>query len=167
MRFWKGDFLKSIATCYDIRMLGCIAEHAEGTCLYLTVPSGCSIQSSLIEGMGGSAIAFNGARGINISGNYFEGNKKADIDMTVGNISCGGLAIMGNFFANTNKEGNLYSILWTKSSVTGAVSHGNYSNTNLHFFPDKIKACIQDSAKYRLTNFETNKPDRIKENIIP
>lgn len=167
MRFWKGDFLKSTATCYDIRMLGCIAEHGEGTCLYLTVPSGCSIQSSLIEGMKGSAVSFNGARGINISGNYFEGNKEADINMTVGNNSCGGVALIGNFFANTNKMGNLYSILWTKSPVTGAVSYGNYANTNLHYFPDRIKVELQDSAKYRVTNFEIHKPDRNEENIIP
>ena len=167
MRFWKGDFLKSTATCYDIRMLGCIAEHGEGTCLYLTVPSGCSIQSSLIEGMTGSAIALNGCRGINISGNYLEGNKEADINMTVGKNSFGGVAIVGNFFANTNKTGNLYSVLWPKASVTGAISHGNYANTNLHFFPDKIKADLQDSAKYRLTNFQINKPDRMNENIVP
>lgn len=36
--------------------------------------------------------------------------------------SCGGVALIGNFFANTNKVGNFYSILWTKSPVTGTVS---------------------------------------------
>ena len=167
IRYWKGDFLKSTATCYDVRMLGCIAEHGVGTCLYLTNPSGCSIQSSLIEGVAGSAISFNGARGINISGNYFEGNKEADINMTVGKNNCGGVAIIGNFFANINKTGNLYSILWTKYSVTGAVSQGNYSNTNLHYFPDTVKVAVQDSAKYRVTNFEINKPESAGGNIIP
>lgn len=167
IRGWQGDFFKSLATCYDVRMLGCIAEKGGGTCLYFTVPSGCSVQSSLIEGMAGSAISFNGARGFNISGNYFEGNKESDINMTVGNNSCGGLAITGNFFANINKKGNLYSILWTKSSVTAAVSHGNYSNTNLHYFYDRIKADIKDSAKYRVTNFDVHRPERLNENIVP
>lgn len=150
IRYWQGDFLKSLATAYDVRMLGCIAEHGRGTCLYLSAPSGCSVHSSLIEGVSGSAISINGARGLSISGNYFEGNKEADINMTVGGNSVGGLAITGNFFANTNKQGNLYSILWTKSAVTGAISHGNYANTNLHYFYDKIKADIKDSASTEL-----------------
>lgn len=167
IRYWKGDFLKSIGTCYDIRMLGCIAEHGIGTCLYLTQPSGCSIQSSLIEGVEGSAIAINGARGVNISGNYFEGNKEADINMTVGKLPCGGLAIVGNFFTNSNTTGNLYSILWTKSAVNGAVSQGNYSNTNLHYFADSVKVAVQDAAKYRVTNFEIHKLESPVGNKIP
>ena len=167
IRYWHGDFLKSLATSYDIRMLGCIAEHGKGTCLYLTVPSGCSVHSSLIEGVTGSAISFNGARGLSVSGNYFEGNKESDINMTVDTISVGGLAILGNFFANTNKTGNLYSILWTKSAVTGAISHGNYANTNLHYFYDSVKVELKDSAKYRVHNFEIHKPEKLDENIIP
>ena len=167
IRYWHGDFLKSLATSYDIRMLGCIAEHGKGTCLYLTVPSGCSVQSSLIEGVTGSAISFNGARGFNISGNYFEGNKESDLNMTVGSATVGGLAILGNFFANTNKQGNLYSVLWSKSAVRGTVSHGNYANTNLHYFYDSVKVELKDSAKYRVHNFELHKPDRLNENIIP
>lgn len=167
IRGWDGDFLKSLSTCYDVRMLGCIAEKGNGTCLYLTAPSGCSVQSSLIEGMAGSAISMNGARGFSITGNYFEGNKEADINMTVGKNSIGGLAITGNFFANINKKGNLYSILWTRALVNGSISHGNYANTNLHYFYDKIKVEIKDSAKYRVTNFDIHKPEKLGENIVP
>jgi len=87
--------------------------------------------------------------------------------MTVGNNSCGGISIQGNFFANLNRKGNLYSILWTKSGVTGAVSHGNHSNTNLHYFQDYVKADIKDSAKYRVTNFEVHKPEKKDEVIVP
>lgn len=49
-------------------------------------------------------------------------------------------------------------------TVTG---YGNFANTNLHYFPDRIKVELQYSAKYRVTNFEIHKPDRIEENIIP
>lgn len=169
IRFFKGYFLKCNSVCYDIRMLGCIVEASDGTCLYLTFPTGCSVQSSLIEGMNGAAIALNGARGVNISGNYFEGNKQADIDMTVGDISCGGVAIIGNFFTNQNKDGNLYSILWPKSDkIKGAVSYGNYSHSRLHFFSSKnINVQIADSARYRITNFDVNGLEIDNESLIP
>lgn len=159
LRYWKRDFLKSLDTCYDIRIVECIAEHADGNCLYLTLPTGCSVQNSVIEGLNGAAILLNGARGINISGNYFEGNKEADINMNIGNNDVGGIAIIGNFFANLNTTINKYSILWTSKNITGSVSQGNYSNSYLHYFYDKLqyermKPHIQDTAKIKLTNFD-------------
>lgn len=130
-------------------MIGCIAEKGEGTCLYLTAPTGCSVQSSLIEGMDGTAITINGSRGININGNYFEGNKEADITMGPKH-TCAGVAIIGNFFANINKTGNLYSIIW--GPTKGAVSYGNDAISNLHFLSDKTDVDIKDRAVGNLTN---------------
>jgi len=160
IRYWKRDFLKSLDTCFDVKILGCIAEHGDGNCLYLTLPTGCSVQNSVIEGLNGSAVVFNGARGINISGNYFEGNKDADINMSISSFNCGGIAIIGNFFANQNITGNIYSILWSPKNISsGCVSQGNYSHSNLHFFYDKsqyeqMKPFIQDTAKIKMTNFD-------------
>ena len=163
IRNFKGYFFKCMSNTYDFKMIGCIAEHGDGTCLYLTNPTGCSIQSSLIEGMKGTAITFNGSRGINISGNYFEGNEEADIRCDVKAL-CRGVAIIGNLFANINKTGNLYSIYW--GPTVGAVSYGNDAMTNLHFLSDKTDVDIKDSAKNKLTNRDESKPDSVNV-VIP
>lgn len=156
IRGFKGTFLKCLSNVYDFKMIGCIAEKGEGTCLYLTNPTGCSVQGSLIEGMKETAITFNGSRGFNISGNYFEGNDSADIRLD-GRAVCRGVAIVGNFFANINKTGPLYSIYW--GTTVGAISHGNDAISNLHFLSDKTEVDIKDSAKNKLTNRENIKSD--------
>lgn len=156
IRNFKGDFFRCMSNVYDFKMIGCIAEHGDGNCLYFTNPTGCSVQSSLIEGMEGSAIVFRASRGINISGNYFEGNKKGDIRCDLKSV-CRGVAIIGNLFANINKTGDLYSIYW--GPAVGAVSYGNDAMTNLHYLADDTEVDIKDSAKNKLTNKETNKVD--------
>ncbi len=156
IRNFKGYFFSCLSNTYDFKMIGTIAEHGNGTCLYLTNPTGCSIQSSLIEGMEGSAIVFKGSRGINISGNYFEGNKKGDIRCDLKSV-CRGVAIIGNLFANINKTGDLYSIYW--GPAVGAVSYGNDAMTNLHYLADDTEVDIKDAAKNKLTNKEVNKAD--------
>lgn len=156
IRNFKGYFFRCLSNTYDFKMIGTIAEHGNGTCLYLTNPTGCSIQSSLIEGMEGSAIVFKGSRGINISGNYFEGNKKGDIRCDLKSV-CRGVAIIGNLFANINKTGDLYSIYW--GPAVGAVSYGNDAMTNLHYLADDTEVDIKDAAKNKLTNKEVNKAD--------
>lgn len=163
IRGFKGDFFRTMATIYDFKMIGCIAEKGEGTCLYLTYPTGCAIQGSLIEGMKGTAITFNGSRGINISGNYFEGNDSADVRCDVKAV-CRGVAIVGNFFANINKKDPLYSIYW--GPTVGAISHGNDAISNLHFLSPKTDVDIKDSAKNKLSNRETTKSDSTKV-VIP
>lgn len=140
-------------------MLQCIPEHADGNCLNLTLPTGCSVHNSVIEGLNGSAMVLNGARGINISGNYLEGNNDADINMSISNLNFEGIAIVGNFFANLNTTGNTYSILWPQTNISGCVSQGNYSNSYLHYFYAKLqyeqmKPFIQDAAKIKLTNYD-------------
>lgn len=163
IRGFKGDFFRTKGITYDFKMIGCIAEKGEGTCLYLHYPTGCAVQGSLIEDMKGTAITFNGSRGINISGNYFEGNEEADIRCDVKAV-CRGVAIVGNFFANINKTGNLYSIYW--GPAIGAVSYGNDAISNLHFLSDKSEVDIKDSAKNKLTNRDVTKPDSIRV-VIP
>lgn len=162
IRNFKGTFFKCMSNTYDFKMIGTIAEHGDGTCLYLTNPTGCSIQGSLIEGMKGTAITFNGSRGINISGNYFEGNDLGDIRCDVKAV-CRGVAIVGNLFANINKKEPLYSIYW--GPAIGAISHGNDAMTNLHFLSDKTEVDIKDSAKNKLTNRETAKSDSTRVEI--
>ena len=163
IRGFKGDFFRCLGNVYDFKMIGCIAEKGEGTCLFLQNPTGCSIQGSLIEGMKGTAITFRGSRGINISGNYFEGNDDADIRCDFANLARG-VAIVGNFFANINKTGNLYSIYW--GPTVGAISHGNDAISNLHYLSDSTELDIKDSAKNKLTNRDSTsvKPTEV---IIP
>jgi len=152
MRGWTGYFLRSTVRTYDFKMTGCLAEAAKGTCLFINEPFGCSIQSSCIEGMiGGSAMTFSRAHGINISGNYFEGNTEADINMSLGTGISYGIAIVGNFFTNQNTtSGNVYSILWGEAK--GAISHGNYSHSYLHRLITGTDVDIRDAAQFGITN---------------
>ena len=130
IRNWSGTFILSSERTYDLKINGCIVE-AGGTFLDIAEPYGSSIIGSTIEGLFEYAIIYHGARGFSVIGNYFEGNKFGDlVNRNIKNSE--GIAVVGNFFYNTNiNDKNVdYSIEWNK--VKGAVSLGNASLSKLH-----------------------------------
>lgn len=145
IRRWTKDFIKSSERTYDLKVNGCLVE-AGGTFLNINEPYGCSILGSTIEGLFGSAILFNGAEGLSILGNYFEGNVQGDV-INLDKSYSNGIAIIGNFFYNTVGK---YSIYWGKTNA--GVSQANSSLSNLHSLSKYSDVTIKDNAKNKLSD---------------
>ena len=149
IRFFRGQFLESLERTYDFKFNGCLMEQGE-TGLKMEEPYGCSVIGSTLEGLYGTAIIFKGSQGIEISGNYFEANAGGDVNM-LGAKTNHGVSISGNFMYTTAV--GVYSILWGNSK--GAVSKGNSSLSNLHYFANSELTKdveINDSAEGNLSN---------------
>lgn len=145
IRRWTKEFIKSTERTYDLKVNGCLVEAGE-IFLNINEPYGCSIIGSTIEGMFDTAILFNGAEGFSIIGNYFEGNIGRDI-VNIDQQYSNGVAVMGNFFYNTNDK---YSIYWGK--INSGVSQANSSLSKLHQMTNDSDVKIDDKAREKLIN---------------
>jgi hypothetical protein len=97
-----GIFFNSDIYTYDFKMVNCLVEAVTGSALRLNNPVGCSVVSSCIEGISGTAIIYDGAQGFDVTGSYFESNG-LDIDGTDSGTSTSvsyGVCLNGNYFSN-------------------------------------------------------------------
>jgi len=87
MRRWEGIFYNSPVVSFDIHFNHCIAE-AGGAFAVIRAAVGCGFLSTEIEGMSDTAIKYDQAQALSITGPcYFEGNARDsgyDIDGTPG-----------------------------------------------------------------------------------
>lgn len=138
VRRFTGIFFDSQAYTYDFKMVNCLVE-AGVNCLHLNNPVGCSVVSSCIEGMSGTAIAYDGAQGLDVTGSYFEANG-LDIDGTDGGTSTSnsyGVCLNGNYFSNSTST---YTVKWY--NIYGGVSIGNWHTNNMHDLTGTINNLI-------------------------
>lgn len=125
-----GIFFDSGVYTYDFKMVGCLVETITGSALRLNNPVGCSVVSSCIEGISGTAIIYDGAQGLDVTGSYFEANG-LDIDGTDGGTSSSisyGVCLNGNYFANSTTT---YTIKWGQMA-SGCTSIGNWHTGYMH-----------------------------------
>jgi hypothetical protein len=125
MRRWLGVFLNAQQGIFDFKFNNNICEAGEN-CLNLRSPVGCSVTNNLIEGMSDTAITFDAAQSLLISGNYFEGNTVRDIaDASSGATGSKTVTVVSNFFdpyARTSP-----CVYWGDTIL--AVAAGNYMKT--------------------------------------
>jgi hypothetical protein len=125
-----GIFFNSDVYTYDFKMVNCLVEAVTGSALRLNNPVGCSVVSSCIEGISGTAIIYDGAQGLDVTGSYFEANG-LDIDGTDGGTSTSlsyGVCLNGNYFSNSTAT---YTIKWGLM-ISGCISIGNWHTGNMH-----------------------------------
>lgn len=125
MRRWLGVFLNAQHGIFDFKFDNNICE-AGVNCLNLRSPVGCAVTNNVIEGMSDTAITFDGAQSLLISGNYFEGNSVCDIaDASSGATGSKTVTVIGNFFEPLTRLTPCVS--WGDTTV--AVAAGNYMKT--------------------------------------
>ena len=125
-----GIFFNSDIYTYDFKMVNCLVEAVTGSALRLNNPVGCSIVSSCIEGISGTAIIYDGAQGFDVTGSYFESNG-LDIDGTDSGTSTSvsyGVCLNGNYFSNSTAT---YTVKWGQLS-SGCISIGNWHTGSMH-----------------------------------
>jgi len=125
-----GIFFNSDIYTYDFKMVNCLVEAVTGSALRLNNPVGCSVVSSCIEGISGTAIIYDGAQALDVTGSYFEANG-LDIDGTDGGTSTSlsyGVCLNGNYFSNSTAT---YTIKWGQMT-SGCISIGNWHTGNMH-----------------------------------
>jgi hypothetical protein len=159
--FWKsGGTVGFFST--DFHFENNIVEAWTGNVLSIGAPLGCTIIGNTLEGITGTAILIDGAKGISIDGNYFELNG-LDIDMrgegAAQNFSVQGLSLAGNF--NGDNGGTTYMFKWpaSEANIVSAISTGNHSSGYLHDLPVNATIEISDYAAGSLWSNEpkTNK----------
>jgi len=94
-KFWDNDSFN-----YDIQIHCLMEASADG--FWMKNAIGCTFRG-IIEGLSGTAIAYDGAEGLDISGMYFEQNY-LDIDGTYGGVSTSvgnGVHLVGSYLAKT------------------------------------------------------------------
>lgn len=151
-RRFIGVFFNSTVYTYDFKMVNCLVE-AGVTCLRLVNPVGCAVTASCIEGMSGTAIIYDAAQALSISGNYFEANG-LDIDGTDGGTAASnsyGVQLTGNYFSNSTAT---YTVKWY--AVLGSISAGNWHTGNMHDFTSPVKEIVvYDVAQGSVSNSDT------------
>jgi hypothetical protein len=151
VRRFVGTFFNSNAFTYDFKMVGCLIEAGTGTAIRLNNPVGCSVVSSCIEGMSGTAIVYDGAQALDVTGCYFEANG-LDIDGTDGGTSTSvsyGVCLNGNYFSNSTAT---YTVKWGQT-LSGCISIGNWHTGSMHnitIAPTGI--VVFDTAQNSLSN---------------
>ena len=122
MRRWLGVFLNAQRGIFDFKFENNICEAGEN-CLNLRSPVGCAVTNNVIEGMSDTAVTFDGAQALLISGNYFEGNTVQDIaDASSGATGSKTVTVVGNFF----DPGVRVTPCINWGDTTLAVAAGNY-----------------------------------------
>ena len=130
VRRFVGIFFNSNAYTYDFKMVECLIEAGTGSALRFNNPVGCSVVSSCIEGMSGTAIIYDGAQALDVTGCYFEANG-LDIDGTDGGTSTSvsyGVCFNGNYFSNSTAT---YTVKWGQT-LSGCISIGNWHTGSMH-----------------------------------
>jgi len=153
MRRWAGIFYNSPVISFDIKFHGCLAEAGENFAV-VHAAVGTSFLGTTIEGMSGTAIEYNQAQGLTISGCYFELNDKDIEDAVEGAESSWGVAITGSLFSHTPAGGYApssdYSIIW--ALCDGCVSKGNYFSYKGHNLLTTSQVEINDHAVNDIAN---------------
>jgi hypothetical protein len=129
IRRFTGNFFYSNVYTYDFKFTNCLVEAGTGTAIKIKNPIGCAFIGSNIEGMSGTAISYDGAQALDVTGCYFESNG-LDIDGTYGGASTSnsyGVCLNGNYFSHSNST---YSVVW--GQLVEGVSIGNFHNYNMH-----------------------------------
>jgi hypothetical protein len=151
VRRTNGIFFDSGVYTYDFKMVGCLVEAVTGSALRINNPVGCSVVSSCIEGISGTAIIYDGAQGLDVTGSYFEANG-LDIDGTDGGTSSSisyGVCLNGNYFANSTTT---YTVKWGQMS-SGCISIGNWHTGYMHDVTDGATGLVTfDTAQSSLSN---------------
>ena len=145
IRRFTGTFFNSGFYTYDFKFINCLVEAGDAA-IRIKNAIGCAIIGSTIEGMSGTAIAYNGARSLDVTGCYFEANL-LDIDGTDGGTSASvsyGICLNGNMFSHTSGASNpaTYSILW--GATFNGISIGNSHNSNMHNLTNAVAGVIVD-----------------------
>jgi len=148
MRRWQGIFFSCDQFNYDLKVLNCLME-AGADAWKLKNPIGVTFQGTDIEGMAGTAISYDGAQGLDVSGCYFEQNG-LDLDGTYGGTSSSnsqGVALTGNYFASTPAT---YTVKW--GATLECVSLGNWHTNNMHNLTSATNGLvIYDTAQSNLS----------------
>jgi hypothetical protein len=108
-RSWQGTWFENLTETYDLKVSQTMIEASSialGTlgspAFNIGTANGCAFTDSVIEGLYGFAIKYKGANGLQISGNYFEGNYGPEIDGTDSDAAhfAFGVNVCGNHFEN-------------------------------------------------------------------
>jgi len=146
IRRFTGTFFTSAGTTPDCKFIGNIVEAGESF-IDFNFPVGCTLQGNLIEGMSGTAVAYGGAQGLSIVGNYFEANTNDINGRKYTTATSYGVSLIGNSFSPYTTT---YSVSW--GLTTNCVSMGNYCSINLHNLQTTSNVYINDAAVSNLTN---------------
>lgn len=150
---WSGAFFSSEAHTYDCHTSGNLVEAGQHY-ISAAFPVGCGFHDTT-EGLSGTAIRYNGAVGLDISG-YFETN---DIDVD-------GRALAGETSVGVHIHGSLFdhlpsgayapssaeSVLW--GACTSCSSIGNYGSSKLHRLLATSQVSLDDSAAVLVSNLQ-------------
>lgn len=146
-----GIFFNSAVYTYDFKMVGCLVEAVTGSALRLNNPVGCSVVASCIEGISGTAIIYDGAQALDVTGCYFEANG-LDIDGTDSGTSTSvsyGVCLNGNYFANSTTT---YTVKWGQMA-SGCISIGNWHTGYMHDVTAGATGLVTfDTAQISLSN---------------
>ena len=145
-RSWQGTWFENLTETYDLKVSQTMIEASSialGTlgspAFNIGTANGCAFTDSVIEGLYGFAIKYKGANGLQISGNYFEGNYGPEIDGTESDAAhfAFGVNVCGNHFENIAITKN-WCIGWSGYTYGGS-STGNGAtggNCALHGLPN-------------------------------
>lgn len=108
-REWQGTWFENLTETYDLKVSQTMIEASSPALGSLGSPAfnigtanGCAFTDNVIEGLYGFGIKYKGANGLQISGNYFEGNYGPEIDGTESDAThfAFGVNVCGNHFEN-------------------------------------------------------------------
>jgi len=147
-RAWEGTFFNCSTQTYDLKVFQTYIEAPQssgGNGFSIGTANGCAFTDNVIEGLFGFGIQYDGANGLQISGNYFENNTGYDIDGTPTGPSTFalGVNIVGNHFENTGTPSKTYCIGWSPY-IYGGYSTGNgcAGGGTLHYLPTPDQGLI-------------------------
>lgn len=143
-RRWDGTFFKCAPQGYDIQVIGGLYEASYGPGFDIASPIGGKFWT-ILEGIQGTALAINGAQGVDVS-SYFETNTM-DIDCRTGGLTNYGINLHGSYFSHANAT---YSVKW--GVCYGCISHGNWHTFNMHDLQSDSFVDINDKAQGLLSN---------------
>jgi hypothetical protein len=166
-RRWANTFFSTTTISYDVHFdAGCILEAGQSA-IALGLPVACTITNSVIEGMSGYAITYNFARGLTVSGMYFEDNALGDvvdISDAVGGAYSENVVLFGNY--HDAPSYTRYAVVWKNcqqgrsfGSVInrGGVGHSLISTSHVEI---EDRALLSDVANFRTVKyFRDNKAD--------
>ena len=155
-RRWTGDFFKSKATTFDLKVTNMLME-AGGDGFDLDFPVGSSFIGSTIEGMTNYAIKYIGGYAFNVTDCYFEGNGigvsgglSIDGSAGTGSDASEAVTISGNYFSGDTTDFTKAQVLW--GDAVASSSSNNLCTTVLHtFLTNSRVSVVNDYARMALS----------------
>lgn len=157
--YWSGQFFASDGA-FGIQSVASVFEFGGGG-FYLVSPAGvsgtvgCAFSHNIFEGSAGPFLSATSILGMQLHGNYFEGNTNPAISFEYNALPHRGISHCGNFYASTAAnlaDASFYEIGWGR--VEGAASSGNYANGRLHNTSNAVGRSLHifgDNAAIELT----------------